>query len=140
MTPPTAPIVEANDLAVDLDGRPVLWDINFTVAPGSFLGIIGPNGAGKTTLLRVLLGLVVPSHGTVSVLGRAPNQLGRGAHQIGYVPQRPNFDPRFPVSVRDVVMMGRACRLGLFRFPGRADWRMVDASIRQVGLGGLADR
>jgi zinc transport system ATP-binding protein len=136
----SAPIVEVHDLEVLIDGRRVLWDIDFTVAPGRFLGLIGPNGAGKTTLLRVLLGLVAPVRGAVQVFGRPPTDLGRSAHQIGYVPQRPNFDPRFPVSVRDVVMMGRSCCLGLFRFPGREDWRMVDASIRQVGLAGLAAR
>ena len=134
------PIVAAHDLAVDLDGHPVLWDITFSIAPGTFLGIIGPNGAGKTTLLRVLLGLVAPSHGTVRVLGRSPAELGRGAHQIGYVPQRLDFDPRFPVSVQDVVMMGRACCLGLFRFPRREDWRKVQDCIRQVGLAGYAAR
>ena len=134
------PIVDVRGLAVALDGHPVLWDITFSVTAGAFLGIIGPNGAGKTTLLKVLLGMVPPTRGTVTVLGRAPAQLGRGAHQIGYVPQRPQFDPRFPVSVRDVVMMGRACCLGLFRFPGRADWQRVDHSIRQVGLAGMESR
>jgi len=134
------PIVEVEDLAVDIDGHPVLWDITFAIAPGRFLGIIGPNGAGKTTLLRVLLGLIQPSRGRVRVLGQAPEALGRGAHQIGYVPQRPEFDPRFPVAARDVVMMGRACCLGLFRFPRRDDWRKVQESIRQVGLAGYEDR
>ena len=134
------PIVEVHDLGVDIDAHPVLWNINFSLAPGTFLGIIGPNGAGKTTLLRVLLGLVAPSHGTVIVLGRSPSELGRGAHQIGYVPQRPDFDPRFPVSVQDVVMMGRACCLGLFHFPRREDWRKVQDSIRQVGLAGYEFR
>ena len=133
-------IVDVHDLAVDIDGHPVLWDITFSIEPGTLLGIIGPNGAGKTTLLRVLLGLVQATRGTVSVLGRSPTELGRGAHQIGYVPQRLEFDPRFPVSVRDVVMMGRVCCLGLFRFPRRADWRKVEHSIRQVGLTGSERR
>ncbi len=140
MTTSSSPLVAVRDLGVDLDGHPVLWDITFAVQPGTFLGIIGPNGAGKTTLLRVLLGLVVPTRGSVTVLGRPPAELGQGAHQIGYVPQRPQFDPRFPVSVRDVVMMGRACCLGLFRFPRRDDWRKVDESIRLVGLSGDAHR
>ena len=140
MTARDAPVVELRGVAVDLDGHPVLWDIDFTVAPGRFLGIIGPNGAGKTTLLRVLLGLVKPTRGDVRVLGKVPAELGRAAHQIGYVPQRPQFDPRFPVSVRDVVMMGRACCLGLFRFPARADWRIVDEAIELVGLTGDAGR
>src|SRR5262249_12742104 len=103
MTVAPAAIVDVQDLAVAINGRPVLWDIRFSIRAGSFFGIIGPNGAGKTTLLRVLLGLVPPARGIVRVFGRPPIDLGRGAHQIGYVPQRPDFDPRFPVSVRDVV-------------------------------------
>ena len=133
-------LIDVRDLAVDLGSHPVLWGISFSVATGTFLGIIGPNGAGKTTLLRVLLGLIAPSRGSVLVLGRSPSQLGRRAHEIGYVAQRPEFDTRFPVSVRDVVMMGRACCLGLFRFPRREDWRKVDESIRQVGLSGYEQR
>ncbi len=140
MSDAASPLIEVRDLEVSIDGHRVLWDISFALSAGSFLGVIGPNGAGKTTLLRVLLGLITPTRGMVKVFGRAPAQLGRGAHQIGYVPQRPDFDPRFPVSVQDVVMMGRACCLGLFRFPRRADWEMVKASIRQVGLGGQEAR
>jgi len=137
-TPP--PIVDVSSVAVEIDGHPVLWDITFAVPAGKFLGIIGPNGAGKTTLLRVLLGLIAPTRGSVRVLHRSPRELGRGAHQIGYVPQRLDFDPRFPVSVRDVVMMGRVCCLGLFRFPRREDWRKVDESIQRVGLSGQERR
>jgi zinc transport system ATP-binding protein len=133
-------LIDVRDLAVDFDGHEVLWGISFSVVTGRFLGIIGPNGAGKTTLLRVLLGLIPPSRGSVVVLGRKPMELGRHAHQIGYVPQRPQFDTRFPVSVRDVVMMGRTCCLGLFRIPRREDWRKVDESIRQVGLSGYEHR
>jgi len=140
MSVPVDPIVSVRGLAVEIDGHPVLWDIDFTVLPGRFLGIIGPNGAGKTTLLRALLGLVAPARGAVRIFGRSPTELGRRAHQIGYVPQRPEFDPRFPVSVRDVVMMGRVCCLGLLRFPRRSDWEKVDASIRRVGLAGLETR
>jgi len=134
------PVVELRDVAVSLDGHPVLWDISFAVSPGHLLGIIGPNGAGKTTLLRAILGLVRPERGTVRVLGKPPQQLGRGAHQIGYVPQRRDFDPRFPVTVRDVVMMGRSGHLGLFRMARHEDWQQVDAMIRLVGLTGAADR
>jgi len=132
--------VDVSNLAVEIDGHPALWDISFSVPAGSFLGIIGPNGAGKTTLLRVLLGLITPTRGSVRVLHRSPAELGHGAHQIGYVPQRLDFDPRFPVSVRDVVMMGRVCCLGLFRFLRRDDWRKVDQSIERVGLSGLEHR
>lgn len=136
----SVPIIEAHDLAVEIDAHPVLWDINLAIQPGRFLGVIGPNGAGKTTLLRVLLGLVPATRGSVRVFGINPTELGRTAHRIGYVPQRPAFDPRFPVSVRDVVMMGRTSCLGLLRFPRRADWQRVDATIELVGLAGVENR
>ncbi|HVM94899.1 MAG TPA: ATP-binding cassette domain-containing protein, partial [Candidatus Acidoferrales bacterium] len=72
MTSPDQPIVLARDLGIDIDGRPVLWDVDLSVQAGSFIGIIGPNGAGKTTLLRVLLGLTPITRGTVTVFGRPP--------------------------------------------------------------------
>lgn len=134
------PIVETHGLGVDIDGRRVLWDIDLVIEEGRFLGVIGPNGAGKTTLLRVLLGLVPPTRGTIRVFGRPPGKLGRAAHRIGYVPQRPQFDPRFPVSVRDVVMMGRTCCLGMLRFPRRRDWDRVTAMLQLVGLEDQGDR
>jgi zinc transport system ATP-binding protein len=136
----TESVVELHDVAVSIDGRPVLWNVSFSLAAGHLLGIIGPNGAGKTTLLRAILGLLEPTRGTVRVLGRAPRQLGARVHQIGYVPQRRDFDPRFPVSVRDVVMMGRAASRGLLRFTQRLDWEKVDTAIRLVGLAGQTDR
>ncbi len=132
--------VEVIDLAVDLDGRRVLWDISFTVREGHFLGIIGPNGAGKTTLLRAILGLVPAAAGSIRVFGAPPERLGARAHLIGYVPQRVGFDSRFPLSVRDVVMMGRTAAIGMFRFPQRSDWKRVDEVIERVGLAGIGKR
>jgi len=76
----------------------------------------------------------------VRVLGKPPRQLGRVAHQVGYVPQRRDFDPRFPVTVRDVVMMGRQGHIGLFRFARQQDWEQVDEMIRVVGLTAQSDR
>ncbi len=140
MTQRNAAVIDVEGLGVEIGGHPVLWNVTFALDAGGFLGIIGPNGAGKTTLLRVLLGLSPWTRGTVQVFGRSPSELGKGVHQIGYVPQRPNFDPRFPVSVRDVVMMGRTCCLGFFRYPRRDDWRAVDETIHLVGLAGLESR
>ncbi len=134
------PAVELRDVAVDLDGRAVLWNVSFAVAPGHLLGIIGPNGAGKTTLLRVILGLLQPSHGTVRVFGQLAGQLGRQVRQIGYVPQPREFDSRFPVSVRDVVMMGRTASNGLLSFARRHDREKVENAIRLVGMAGAAER
>ena len=134
------PIIVAHDLGIDIEGRPVLWNIDMSVRAGSFVGIIGPNGAGKTTFLRVLLGLIPVTRGSVTVFGCPPSQLRGHVGEIGYVPQRPDFDRRFPVSVRDVVMMGCSASLGLLRRPRRADWERVDSLIERVGLAGKAQR
>jgi ABC-type Mn2+/Zn2+ transport system ATPase subunit len=135
-----APLVAVRHVSVVSGQRRVLDGITFTLAEGRFLGIIGPNGAGKTTLLKVLLGLVTPTRGDVEVFGERPSRLGRRRHRIGYVPQRPEFDHRFPVAVRDVVMMGRYCCLGVLRFPRRRDWQKVEETIEQVGLAGSESR
>ncbi len=133
-------VIELRDVRVERDGRVVLDGITFTVEEGAFLGIIGPNGAGKTTLLKAILGLIRPSRGEVRVLGMAPQQLRRELHHIGYMPQQVLFDPVFPVSVFDVVMMGRACCIGTLRHPSRKDREAVLESIRAVGLEGLERR
>ncbi len=133
-------VIELEGVRAGLGGRPVLEGITFSVEEGSFLGVIGPNGAGKTTLMKVILGLLRPDSGEVRVLGMSPGQLRHELHHIGYLPQQVIFDPAFPVSVYDVVMMGRACCIGPLRFPGRRDREAVFESIAAVGLSGLEKR
>lgn len=139
-TPGPRRLVEVDGVWVSLDGNVVLEDVSFSLGEGRFLGLIGPNGAGKTTLLRVILGLIKPDRGTVCVMGMSPRELRHELHHVGYMPQQVQFDPLFPVSVRDVVMMGRTCCVGLFGFPSREDRKAVDESIRMVGLQGLEKR
>ena len=127
-------VIELENVRVELEGRPVLEGITFALEEGMFLGIIGPNGAGKTTLMKVILGLIHPSGGEVRVLGMSPGELKHELHHIGYMPQQVLFDPIFPVSVYDVVMMGRACCIGPMRFPTRRDREAVHESIRAVSL------
>lgn len=133
-------VIEVDDLWVSRDGHMVLEGITFDLREGTFLGIIGPNGAGKTTLLRAILGLVPPLKGSIRVLGMSPRELKHELHHIGYMPQQVLFDPRFPVSVYDVVMMGRACCIGVLRLPRRRDRQAVLESINAVGLQGLEKR
>ncbi|MFQ5791161.1 MAG: metal ABC transporter ATP-binding protein, partial [Acidobacteriota bacterium] len=99
-----SPVVEIRDLYLSLKGVPVLEAVNLTLEEGDYLGLIGPNGGGKTTLLKVVLGLAEPDRGTVQVFGEPP---ARARGRIGYVPQCAGFDADFPVSVLDVVLMGR---------------------------------
>ncbi len=114
---------------------PIVDDIDLKVNRGDFLAVIGPNGGGKTTLLRVILGLLEPWKGTVEVLGGPPEKT-RG--RVGYVPQVMP-EKTFPVSVTDVVLMGR---LRKARSPGRfsgRDRRKAEESLELLGVGGLAD-
>ncbi|MEW6552984.1 MAG: metal ABC transporter ATP-binding protein [Actinomycetota bacterium] len=133
-------VIVLEEMWASLNGHTVLEDITFSVGEGTFLGIIGPNGAGKTTLIRVILGLVRPDAGRVLVMGMSPGELKHELHHIGYMPQQVLFDPLFPVSVYDVVMMGRTCCIGAMRFPRRSDREAVLESIAAVGLGGLEKR
>ena len=93
------------------NGEEALENISFTMKENTFLGIIGPNGGGKTTLLRIMLGLMKPTSGKVSVFGKPPKEAGES---IGYVPQQSLFDRQFPISVMDVTLMGRLKKGNLF--------------------------
>jgi manganese/iron transport system ATP-binding protein len=113
-----APILEISRLTVHYDGHPALEDVSFRLVSGEQIAVVGPNGAGKSTLFKVIAGVLHPTVGGVKVAGHCP-----GGHIcIAYVPQRSQVDWTFPVTVADVVMMGRAGRVGLLRRPGRNDW------------------
>jgi ABC-type Mn2+/Zn2+ transport system ATPase subunit len=133
---PGSPAVEVVDLSVVYDDTPALEDVNFSLKGGERLAIVGPNGAGKSTLLKVIAGVLKPTSGEVRIRGEDPCR-----HIcIAYLPQRSEIDWRFPVTVEDVVMMGRVGRLGLFRRPGARDRKLVQEAIEAVGLAELAHR
>jgi len=119
-----------------------LRGVSLRVKSGEFVGIVGPNGAGKTTLLTIVNGLGKLIHGQVWVLGY---QLTPGSghflrKKVGYVPQLQNIEPRMPINVREVVMIGRYGLLGLFRRPGKHDWKIVDEMLELVGMAHLVRR
>ncbi len=134
------PIIRVQDVTVTYDHIVALEGASLEVPEGAFVALIGPNGAGKTTLLRVILGLITPDRSTVEVFGVPPQKLGRLRTQIGYVPQLHQVDLHFPVRVRDVVLMGRYGRLGLFRRPGREDRAAVERALEEVGIPDLIHR
>ncbi len=112
---------------------PLLPPINLTVRASSTLGVLGPNGAGKTALLKALLGLLPLLGGRrVLPLGRTP--------RVGYVPQRDRLDMSWPLSVLDVVLMGRAPLVGPMRRYGARDRDAARAAMNEIGIGDLADR
>ena len=126
--------IEIKDLNVFYNSRPTLEDISLEIAAGSFVGVLGPNGAGKSTLLKVILGLIRPDQGLVRIFGHTPPQLRRHKHIIGYLPQRPLNNPHFPVSVLDVVLMGRYGIVGLGRRPSSRDEEIARHHLNLVGM------
>jgi len=109
-----------------------LTGTDFDVVAGDFLGIVGPNGAGKTTLLKAILGLIKPMAGRVA---KSSDDL-----RIGYVPQRESVDTLFPLTVLDIVLMGRYPRLGPFGRPGKEDKERAFSALEHVGITPLAHR
>jgi ABC-type Mn2+/Zn2+ transport system ATPase subunit len=131
-----APSLSVRGLSVTYDDRLALSDVSFALSAGERLAVVGPNGAGKTTLLKAIAGLLSPAEGAIEVHGHAPI----GHICIAYVPQRSEVDWRFPVTVFDVVMMGRIGRLGPIRRPQAADRALVRRALDQVELLDLSDR
>ena len=116
---------------------PVLEEINLTIEPEEFFGLIGPNAAGKSTLLRIILGLLKPDRGRVTVFGKPA---GHEHARIGYVPQYPSYSSNFPITVAEVVALGR---IGIKRGGGRrrAEERgLVQNALRAVEIEGIAQR
>ncbi|MDJ0891459.1 MAG: ABC transporter ATP-binding protein, partial [Gammaproteobacteria bacterium] len=143
------PAVDIHALNFSYGSVPTLSGIDLQVAEGEFLGIVGPNAGGKSTLLKLILGLLKPQSGRINVLGHAPCAASR---LLGYVPQYPTFVRDFPISVEQVVQLGR---LGLDRnggqrhgkwhdlWPGRvsgADRAAIRRSLAEVEAGDIAKR
>ncbi|MEZ0396073.1 MAG: metal ABC transporter ATP-binding protein [Anaerolineales bacterium] len=130
------PILNLAHVSLRYDGHTALENVTFHLHAGERVAVVGPNGAGKSTLFKIVAGVLRPTEGEVTVYGSGP-----GGHVcIGYVPQRSQVDWRFPVSVADVVMMGRIAKLGLFAWPKKSDWDVVHAALETVGMAELAGR
>ncbi len=108
------PVIILEHVTFSYHTEPVLEDVNLTIHNREMIGIVGPNGGGKTTLLRLILGLLKPDQGRIRVFGKSPRQV---SSRLGYVPQYMRFDPQFPISVLDVVLMGLTGRTGFGPFP-----------------------
>lgn len=139
---PAAPVlalehVDVSYPSVDNNGRALaLNDLSFQIDRGDQVAVVGPNGAGKSTLMKLIAGIIDPDSGKVEVYGHGPDD-----HIcIGFVPQRNQIDFSFPVTVEEVVMMGRVGRIGLFHWPKRRDWSIVHDSLDRVNATDLARR
>ncbi|HPG38083.1 MAG TPA: metal ABC transporter ATP-binding protein [bacterium] len=135
-----ATIISVENLSVEIEDKLILKDVTFNICEGEFWGILGPNGSGKTTLLRTLLGMIQPVSGSIRVFDAAPDKLGNKRQLLGYVPQHMTIDYHFPISVKQVVMLGRCGKIGLGKRPRAEDHTAVDKALQQVQLTHLMDR
>jgi manganese/iron transport system ATP-binding protein len=131
-----SPVLKLNKISYRYDKHMALEDINLELMAGERVAVVGPNGAGKSTFFKLIAGVISPTEGQIDVYGHKP-----GEHIcIAYVPQRSQVDWNFPVSVAEVVMMGRVSKVGLFRFPSSKDWKAVKGALKSVKMEHLAKR
>lgn len=127
-------IIELKNVSFSYEGETVIKDVNLEVHKGDYLGIVGPNGGGKTTLLKLMLGLLKPAYGQIYLYGQDIKRFSNWS-KIGYISQQVyHIDPHFPMTVEEVVTMGRYPVLGLFRFPGKKDRRIVREALEHVEM------
>jgi len=131
------PAVAVSHLRAGYNGNAALDDVTFTVEKGCLAGLVGPNGSGKSTLLQVIMGLKKPWSGEVEVSGR---KVKVGHSSIGYAPQAELVDWSFPVTVLDVVIMGRYGKIGLVRRPGEVDREIALHSLERVNMAEFRER
>lgn len=129
--------LEIHDLTVAYHKKPVLWGVDLAVPKGRLVGIVGPNGAGKSTLIKAVMGLVPVSSGWIKIFGQTYR---KNLTRVGYVPQRESVDWDFPVSVMDVVLMGRYGHLGLIKRPTKRDREIARECLDKVKMLPFANR
>lgn len=125
------------DLTVAYHRKPVIWDVEFDIPPGSLVGIVGPNGSGKTTLLKTVMELIPRASGRISVFGKPYHE---NRHRVGYMPQRESVDWDFPVDALDVVTMGLYKRIGWCLPVRKKHRRAALEALGRVGIEELAHR
>jgi ABC-type Mn2+/Zn2+ transport system ATPase subunit len=138
-TIPGEPALDVKGLTFAYPGadKPALDGVSLRVMPGEKVALVGPNGAGKSTLIKLIAGLERPPSGSIVVYG---NMAGACYHRVAYVPQRSDVDWSFPVTVRQVVMMGRYAHLGWLKWPSRVDHQAVEQALATMNVADLAER
>jgi len=129
-----AQIIDFKNVSFAYNGQIVLENVTFNVDKKQMTYVVGPNGGGKTTLLKLIMGLLQPSTGSIHIFGETPDKV---RSKIGYAPQYMRFDPKFPVTVQDVVVMGRL-KARLFDKPSSSDRNAALQALDQLGIADLA--
>lgn len=127
--------LSVNQLTIAYGKQLVLWDLDLEVPAGKMVAIAGPNGAGKSTLLKAAIQSIPKASGEVKIFGSSYRKVRK---RVGYVPQRESVDWDFPITVFEVVMMGRYGRL--LRWPSKEDRQIAFDALQQVGMSGCHDR
>ena len=135
---PDAPVVELDDVAFGYTAAPVVEDISLHIDPGEYVAIVGPNGSGKSTLMKLMLGLLTPDEGTARLFGEPSHRFDDGA-RLGYVAQHASASKEMPITVREVVKMGRFPHVGFGRLSAE-DKEIVERALETVGMSGFANR
>jgi len=135
-TPQEPARLDVENISVAYNGIPVLRGVTFQIPHGARVAVVGPNGAGKSTLFKALVGLLPLREGRIFIHGMP---LGQHLDCVAYVPQLEEVDWRFPVTVKDVVTMGRFGRLKWLQRPGRGDRLVVQKSLEQMGIADLTN-
>lgn len=130
------PIIEFQNVSFSYNAQTVLEDVNFIINPKDSVSIVGPNGGGKTTLLKLLLGIIKPDKGNIYIFGEPPK---KNNDRIGYMPQYLQYDRQFPVSVMDVVLMGRISK-SFTTFYSQSDKKIVKKVLNDMKINELKHR
>jgi zinc transport system ATP-binding protein len=130
-------VVEMEGVTFSYDDSPALENVNIVLRERDFVSVVGPNGGGKTTLLKLMLGLLRPSEGKVRIFGKPPEE---ARSRIGYMPQDVQLDPRFPVTVMDVVLMGQLSSGRRFGYYSKSQKDAAVNALREADLYDLGKR
>jgi zinc transport system ATP-binding protein len=134
-----SPVLSVKDLCFRYGPLEVLCEVTFAVEKGDYVGLVGPNGSGKTTVIKIILGLLGPEKGTVSLFGTNPSAFG-DRYKIGYLPQKLiNFNPHFPATVKEVVSLGLISKKGFPRRIKKGDEALINDAMALTDVYDIKD-
>lgn len=132
--------IKVENISLYRDGNVILDKVSFSIKQGEYFAIIGPNGAGKTTLLEVMLGILKPASGKVTVFGQDIDKF-KARSQFGYIPQHiSQTSYRFPATVKEIVVSGRTAKIGLFKRSMKSDLLIIENAMKAAGIAEYRDR